>query len=129
MKVQVTQNSKQVITLAEAPIARQIIMDLKEDGGLEDYIRSAISAAYAATCERCDKIYESSAEITKNHRAQDVFVENSKDLDVWIDAIAKVTYGFCEIGFYLSDIWQLSNDNREDVVSHMFVRKYARTNT
>ena len=78
MKVKLEKEDKKYITLAQAPIVRDIISDMKED------------------------------EIAKNNRVWNALNEHSGDFDVWIDATAYVScadgYEFIIIGAYLSDI-------------------------
>lgn len=123
MKVSITAESKRYITLEEAPIAKAIIDNLKEDETTAaEYVTYAINAACKGTCQ---EVFKAKATICKNCRANNSIIENSKDLDVWIEATAQTTEGFCIIGVCLSDIWQLCEDNRENIVSRMYVRTFT----
>ena len=122
MKVTITAEAKKYITLEEAPIAREIIESMREDEETAaGWAKYAIEAACYGSCE---KVYEATATIAKNCRVYDAFGNDSRDLDVWIDATAKTSRGFCIIGFYLTDVWQLSYENQSEIASRMYVRKY-----
>lgn len=123
MKVSITAESKRYITLEEAPIVKAIIDSLKEDETTAaEYVTYAINAACKGTCQ---EVFKVKATIAKNCRANNSIIENSKDLDVRIEATAQITEGFCIIEVYLSDILQLSEDNRECLVEHMYVRTFT----
>ena len=122
MKVTMSADSKRIITLEEAPIARAIIANLKEDESTAaEYIRYAINAA----CGHCEEVYKATATIAKNCRAWNSIIENSADIDVWIDATARTSDGFCIIGAYLTDIWSLSGDNAKEMANHMYTRIFT----
>lgn len=121
MNVTMNKESKRIITLEEAPAARRIISDMKEDEStVAEYAKYAVNAACKGCCQ---EIFKATATIAKNRRINDQYFEGSKDLDVWIDAIAQTSDEFCVIGAYLSDIWSLSGDDREQV-DHMYVRRF-----
>jgi hypothetical protein len=44
--------------------------------------------------------------------------------DVWIEAIIRGDDGFVDVGFYLSDLWQSTGDNREELQSKAYRRVY-----
>lgn len=125
MKVTLLKEDKKHITLADAPIARQIIVDMKEDKSTPaEYAGMAIRAAYNGSTNDVE-ILKASTKISTNCRAVDVYTENSGHLDIWIDATAHVNGNeFVIIGAYLSDIWQITGCNNEEVSAHMYVRKF-----
>lgn len=125
MKVKFEKESKKYITLEEAPIARKIIADMKEDENTAaDWAEYAISAAYNYRAYSTE-ILKASAKIAKNGRAWNVLNDHSETLDVWIEATAYVSGDeFIIIGAYLSDIWQITVDNAQESVSHMYVRRF-----
>lgn len=75
------------------------------------------------------EILKAEAYVARNCRVYNqMSVEDSDDLDVWIDFYAFDEWsGFFEIGVYLSDIWNIAGDNKEEIASHMYVRKYTHT--
>lgn len=127
MKVTLTNESKQYLRMSEAPIARKIIEELKEDESTAaDYASYAVNAAYSGFGGVCEKVFEATAKIAKNCRVNDCYLEGSGDLDIWIDATAKTTDGFCVIGAYLSDIWGLCGENDAQVArDYMYVHKFV----
>lgn len=125
MKVRLTQEAKKYITVAEMPAVRRIIADMKEDTStVEDYAEMAINAAYDGRAYNIG-IFKATAEIAKNQRVYNAYGENSDSLDVWITAVAYVNCDeFIELGVYLSDIWQITCDNKREIASHMYVRRF-----
>jgi hypothetical protein len=124
MKVAMTAEAKRFITLEEAPIARQMIKDMKEDDGLKEY---AEMAARVAGGNDSYEILKVSAEIAKNNRVYNSYSEDSKNLDIWLKAYAFNAYkGFYEIGIYLSDVWSITGDNSEEIRSRMYIEHYSR---
>lgn len=123
MKVKITQDAKQYLTVAEMPKVREIIKDMKEDDGLNEY---AQIAARIASGENADfEILKAEAEIARNGRNWDNFSDGSGKLDIWIEVYAYNNYyGFYNIGAYLTDIWNVTGDNHEEIRQHMYIRKY-----
>ena len=124
MKVNMSAESKKIITLEEAPIANAIIANLKEDESTAaNYAEYAVNAACKGSCI---EVFKASAAIAKNRRADNSIIEGSKDLDVWIEATAQTSNGFCIIGAYLTDIWSLTGDNSAEIASrHMYTRIFT----
>lgn len=129
MKISITKDSKRVITLEEVEQARKIIESEKENDSVNYYAEMAVDAA--ATLhggDDCVKVLEASAEIAKNQRLWNFYHEESRDLDVWVRVTARTYRGFCIVGAYLSDIYQLTSDNKKEIAaSHMFIRWFAET--
>jgi hypothetical protein len=125
MKVKLTPEAKKFITVAEMPAVRRIIADMKEDDStVEDYAEMAIGAAYDGRAYDI-VIYKATAEIAKNQRVYNAYGENSDSLDVWITAVAYVNFNeFIELGAYLSDIWQITCDNKKEIAAHMYIRRF-----
>lgn len=125
MKVTLLKEDKRFISMADAPIVRQIIADMKEDEFTPaDYAEIAIRAAYDGNAYGIE-VLKASAKISTNCRAWETFGENSGNLDIWIDATAYVNGDeFIMIGAYLSDIWQITYDNQKEIASNMYIRKF-----
>lgn len=122
MKVMMTDDAKKIITLAEAPYARQIIEDLKEDTGLQDYARMAANVAGGNSGY---EILKATAEITRNRNVWDQYGEGTGMLDVLLKIYAFSRYrGFYEIHVYLSDIWQITADNTDEIRDRMWIELY-----
>ena len=122
MKVMMTNDAKKIITLAEAPYARQIIEDLKEDTGLQDYARMAANVAGG---NYGYEILKATAEITRNRNVWDQYGEGTGMLDVLLKIYAFSRYrGFYEIHVYLSDIWQIAADNTDEIRNRMWIEHY-----
>ena len=126
MKVQLTQEYKKYITVAEMPTVREIIGDMKEDSStVEEYAEMAIQAAYDGRAYGIE-VMKASAKISKNCRVWNAYNDHSETLDIWIEATAYVNCNeFIMIGAYLSDIWQISSDNRKEIASNMYIRRFT----
>lgn len=124
MKVKITSESKKWMTIAELPIARQIVAEMKDDDGNgEDYVQMAARLASGVPGERFE-VLKVDAEIAKSN-AWNVFSDDSGNLDIYIRAYAFSSYaGFYDIGFYLSSMWKLSDENRDKVRAEMYINEY-----
>ena len=120
MKVNMTAESKRILTVEELPVARSIIRQMKEDEtSAAEYIRYAVNALGNG----CAKVYEASAEIAKNCRVWNAYDTGTGTLDIWIEATARTWNGFVEIGAYLTDIWNISDNDRQ--TEHFYVRTFT----
>ena len=125
MKVMLTAEAKKFITVSEMPIVRQMIEGLKEDENTaKEYAEMAARVAMGGYVV---KVFEASAEIAKNCRAWNNYTNNSGDLDVWVNFTALTSEGFVMGGAYLTDIWNITGDNNEELRGHMFLRKFTET--
>lgn len=125
MKITFTAESKKTITVAEMPTVRQMIESCKEDEStVKEY---AEMAARVAVGGYVVKVFEASAEIARNRRAWNNYTNDSGDLDVWISFTALASEGFVIGGAYLTDIWNITGDNSEEIRRHMFIRKFTET--
>lgn len=108
MKVKINAGTKKWLTLEQAPAARKMIQELKEDTfSAKEY---AAMAGLALFCNNSVEVLKADAEIAGNRVVWDAYGEGSGFLDVWITAIVKATDMFAEFGVYLTDIWNIGND-------------------
>ena len=123
MKVKITSESKKWMTIAELPIARQIIAEMKDDDDAEAYVQMAARLASGIPGERFE-VLKVDAEIARS-KAWNVFSDDSGNLDIYIRAYAFSSYaGFYDIGFYISSMWKLSDENRDEIKAEMFINEY-----
>ena len=124
MKVKMTADSKRLVNLEDAKMVNRIIREMKDDEETaEGYARYAVNAAseYGTV-----KVYEAEAEIVKNSRVWNAYGDDTKDFDIWINATARTSDGFMDVGAYLTDIWALTGDNHNEIAkSYMYIRKYS----
>ena len=123
MKIQINEKSKRVLTLSEMPVVKKIIKDFKEDGNGEIDILMSIFEA--------DEVIRSTAAVSKNCRANNVFSDESGNIDIWIEATLYNHYSsennggvFYIVEAYLSDLWQATADNWKELKSRMYIRKF-----
>lgn len=125
MKVSMSANYRKYFTVEDVQTAKQMIKEFKEDEStVAEYAEMA-----ARTCNFgwIAKVFEAKATIERNCRVWNAYSNASKDLDVWIDATIQTSSGFLVIGAYLTDIWNITGSNADDINYHMFVRKFAET--
>lgn len=127
MKIKFTNDAKRAVNIAQMPAVEKVKKYCEDytNGDLQDY---AIAAAWVAGCtdRAWVEILKVDAEIAKNGRVWDAIDEGTEDIDVWLNIYAFDSYtGFYEIGIYLTDAWQISEDNYDEIKSHMFINKYT----
>lgn len=126
MKVKVTKEAKNFLTVAEMPVVNQMIAEMKDDENTaKDY---AIYAARLITGDNATEIISATAEIERNYRVYNQYGEDSGNLDIWIDFRAFSDWKNCFIigGAYLSDICQICGDQEinEELKTQMYIRKF-----
>jgi hypothetical protein len=127
MKITLPKNYKQWMTVQEFENAREIIREFKgtETASFREDVQSA--ARVASRSNGDFEILKMSAEIAGNARAENLYNNESGRLDIWVDAYAFDAYeGFYSFGFYLSDLWQLTGENREEIRARMYIREYKK---
>lgn len=129
MKIQINEESKKVLTLSEMPIVKEIIKDFKDGGDNLSWELETLKNIIGA-----DEVIISSAYVTKNCRAYNVFGDESGNIDIWINTTLYNRYSsentggaFYMVGVYLSDLYQATGDNREELKSRMYIRRFLET--
>ena len=125
MKVAVTKEMKDILRVSQMPAVRKIQEQMREDDGLLDYAHIAARVA----CEENwgFEILKATAEICNNNRVWDAYGEGSGKLDVWLRVYAfNQFYGFLRIGVNLTDIWNVTGDNHDEIRPHMYIERYVR---
>lgn len=124
MKVKFTTEAKRYITIEEANKAHKIIEEMKEDKGIKDYAQMA--AILAGGSGEYD-ILKVEAEISKNSNAFDYYGDGTGNLDIWLNIYAFNYFtGFFVIGAYLSDIWSIADDNKDEIRERMYIKHYKK---
>ncbi|MCM1329348.1 MAG: hypothetical protein NC253_07885 [Ruminococcus sp.] len=123
MKVTITKEAKQYLTLAEMSKVREIIAACKAD---ESTVKEYASIAANFICERpyCNKILEATAEIVRHNGYE--YSDTNSGIDVWVNFTAYSDLNYFVVGgIYLSDIWQIGNeDEHEAIKSRMYISRY-----
>lgn len=125
MKVNLTAEMKKFITVAEMPAVKKVMQYEKEN---DEWIVQewAKMAARLVFDDNGAKVIEATARIAKNQRVWDAFDEETRDIDVWIEFTAFSEYrsSFIIAGVYLTDLWQLTKNNADEIKSHMYIRRF-----
>lgn len=138
MQVKITKKAKKWLTVAEMPIVRRIIADFKDndESTTAEYAKSAADAIMYANFKHCTssatKVFEATAQISKNQRLHNYYSDDSGDLDVWIDFVVfDEINGTISGGAYLSDIWSIPAEydsaEHKKVVDNMFYQIFTLT--
>ena len=122
MKVTLPKDYKEIFTMAQLEAAKQVIAQEKDQD--EETPAGWAKMAIAEEGSYPEKILEATATICRNCRIWNQYTDESRDLDVWIEATAKTTEGFMEIGAYLTDIWQ---SGAKPYKNQMYIVKYTRS--
>ena len=125
MKVNLTAEMKKFITVAEMPAAKKVMQYEKENDEwtAQEWAKMAARLVFD---DNGAKVIEATARIAKNQRVWDAFDEETRDIDVWIEFTAFSEYrsSFIIAGVYLTDLWQLTKDNADEIKSHMYIRRF-----
>ena len=125
MKVNLTAEMKKFITVAEMPAVKKVMQYEKENDEwtVQEWAKMAARLVFD---DNGAKVIEATARIAKNQRVWDAFDKETRDIDVWIEFTAFSEYrsSFIIAGVYLTDLWQLSKDNADEIKSHMYIRRF-----
>ncbi len=127
MKVNLTAEMKKFITVAEMPAVKKVMQYEKENDEwtVQEWAKMAARLVFD---DNGAKVIEATARIAKNQRVWDAFDEETRDIDVWIEFTAFSEYrsSFIIAGVYLTDLWQLTKDNADEIKSHMYIRRFEK---
>lgn len=126
MIVKITNESKKWMTVYELEQAKIIIQQFNEDDSMADLCQIAARIASKSVYDGFE-ILRSSAKIARNCRIQNMYHENSGDLDVWIKCyVFNDCIGFYDIGAYYSDLVQYdgTEETAERIRSNMYIREF-----
>lgn len=122
MKVTLEQNYKNIYTINDLERAKMVISYEKDDEETaKGWAEYAVNEALKGRDDWCREVIKAEAHTAKNYRAWDAYGDETKDMDIWIDAIAETSNGFITVGAYLTDIWQTGS---EDYRQHMYTRYF-----
>ena len=122
MKVKLDKNYRDLYTLSDLERAKEVIKFMKDDtSSVKDYAAYAIIEALRDTKVFDREIITAEARTARNRRVWDAYGDGTGSMDVWIEALAKTSEGFIEVGAYLTDIWQTGSDHYKD---NMFIRRF-----
>ena len=122
MKIRIRKDDYKWLTIAEMPIAKTLQQMYKDYDFRAD---AAMMARVASGTYGSFEILKCEPRISGNCRIYDAHDTNSGRLDIWVDAYAYNSYyGFYEFGFYLTDAWQVTGDNNDEIRKNMFVKAF-----
>lgn len=123
MKVKLTSKVRASLYNWEILVSNVIIKNMSEDDTSAKDAAKIAAKAIAGT--NSVEILRVDATMARNARIFGRYFEESGQMDVWIDFTAMTDEGFIIGGAYLTDIWDLSDDDREEFCNHAFIRKFA----
>ena len=119
MKITITKESKDYFTYNEVMTAKEIVKEYKDyNVGQDIGTLGCILNKWSAECLSWN------AEIAKNNRVYNAHSAESGYLDIWINAIYDGGDVIYKVGAYITDIWESTGDNREELKSHMYIREF-----
>lgn len=128
MKVNFTAEMRKYIAFAEMPAVKKVMRCANEDEcTATDLARVAARLVFD---DNAAMIIEAKARIAKNQRVWDAFDEETRHIDIWVEFTAFSEYrsSFIIAGVYLTDLWQLTTDNADEIKSHMYIRQFKEVN-
>jgi len=124
------------ITIGDAVQARKILNDFKSSDNIEILNMSEMKHAGAVYINEAwndnVKIYESSARISYYSNGNGSLLTNEENaltkypLDIYIELFVKGSDSCADIGFYLTDFWQLTGDNADEIRSKAYINLFKR---
>lgn len=122
MKIKFESEQKKYTKVSELPAVKNLILEMKS----ESFKYEAEIAARIATGENLNEILKIEAEISHNNRIYNRYADNSGTLDIWFKIYAFNSYSrFYVIGSYLSDLWESTENNENELRKHMYIRKFT----
>lgn len=119
---------RKYIAFAEMPAVKKVMEYAKEDAySAKDWAKVATRIVFD---DNGAKVIEATARIAKNQRVWDAFDEETRHIDIWVEFTAFSEYrsSFIIAGVYLTDLWQLTTDNADEIKSHMYIRQFKEVN-
>lgn len=125
-KIRLTDNSKKLISMLEIDNVKAMIQELQNqelETAIYDYLDIAMSPIKYSDW----RFYDVEMEICRNARVPyNYYTENSAYYDVWVNFKAFNDFdGFYVVGICLSDIYSISDDNKQEIRQYMYVREYT----
>ena len=127
VKIRISDNSKRIISLAEAEIVNEMLENLRENE-TETIIPEYLDIVMGCICDSSGdwSFYDIQAEICKNSRIYNFHTHNSGNFDVWIEFKAFDRWkGFYIVGVNLTDIYSITSENHEVMREYMYIKHYA----
>ena len=127
LKVSMPDNYKRIFTLEDMDHCKALLSSILsgfDDGKLDlsSEVVSALSLASGSWATAAG-VYDVRVEYAKNGRI--AYDDDRGLMDMWVTVKGLVEFsGFYIVGFYLSDIWALGGDNRDEIKSHMYIREF-----
>ena len=126
MKIQITKEAKNYLTLKDLAAVKAIRDDFaenKEDFSFEIELALSIASGVNLSAE---SVLKATAEAALNDRIYNYYNEESGHVDIWLRIKAYDSfYGFYDVNCYLSDIWQAGAENKDEIKSHMYIRHFS----
>lgn len=105
-------------------LVREYLMEDHDADEVEELLEDSDGSEYWMLAQ--DE-YDRAQEIAGNCRVWNYYTDDSGRLDVWLVVYGYNRFtGFVEAQMYLSDLWSLSADNRDEIRSHMCVNKFTK---
>ena len=123
------------VTIGDAVMARKIINDFKSGDNIESLDMSELKRAGAMYINEAWNsnitVYDATAIVAYHNGGNGLFTEEENaltkyPLDIYIELFAKGSDSCADIGFYLTDFWQLTGDNADELRTKAYINIYKR---
>lgn len=123
MKVRLEKDYKRFYTIEDLERAKMVISYEKEDGETaKGWAEYAVREALKGKNDWLSEIITADAQTAKNCRAWNAYGDDTQDMDVWLNIVARTAFGFITVGAYLSDIWQTG---AVEYKNHEYIRYFT----
>jgi len=128
MKVTITKEAKQYIYASEMPTCNTIIKSFKDDEWSSAQYADMAAREWLRESDYDDyvvNVLTATSTMSKNCRVWDALGDGTHTLDIWTEATVETTNGFLKIGFYITDVWQITGLDDDDTAQYMYARYFT----
>ena len=123
------------VTIGDAVMARKIINDFKSGDNIESFDMSELKRAGAMYINEAWNsnvmVYDSTAIVAYHNGSNGLFTEEENNLtkyplDIYVQMFVRGSDSCADIGFYVTDFWQLTGDNADEIRTKAYINIYKR---
>lgn len=122
MKLKITKEFRDYATGIQLDQAKAYIKNWQRDTE-DEKTELDQAAALAAHAVGCGIVLKYDFELSRNSRLWD---DETGTTDIWLTVYALGDDDFCIVGAYISDIWSYCPDYKDDILQHMYIRRYKK---
>ena len=123
-KITLPKNYKETFTINDVEQMKKVIDHYnKDDPEAVKYAIESLESLFKG------KAITNEAEAALNSRIYNAHETNSGNVDIWITATIYSDFEskFYIVGAYITDIWNITGDNNDEIKSYMYIREFKET--